>query len=233
MLPGELAGTLRPAICMLLVQGLGQGCGRNCRAWGSGKQSSMAITVGLHHVTRYDYDKPIGLGPQVVRLRVTPRGVERHVGYALVSDTPPGGAPFSVAATGSVVTLKTAAVTAEVELRPDLRVTFRDADGGVLNEDLPGKELGITLEGRKVTVYKRLQDGERFIGMGEQLGNLDRRGSVITLRNTDNYRYDDPKVKSAILGRLDFREPLPGARVTQRRRRERLGHESRLFVTGV
>ena len=132
--------------------------------------------------------------PQVVRVRVTPQGVERHAGYALVSDTPPGGTPFSVAAADTVVALKTAEITAEVELRPDLRITFRDADGSVINEDLPGKELGITLEGRKVTVYKRLQDDERFIGMGEQLGNLDRRGSVITLRNTDNYRYDDPKV---------------------------------------
>ena len=52
----------------------------------------------------------------------------------------------------------------------------------------------MTLVGNKITVYKRLQSDERFIGMGEQLGNLDRRGSVITLKNTDNYRYDDPKV---------------------------------------
>ena len=52
----------------------------------------------------------------------------------------------------------------------------------------------MTLLGNKVTVYKRLQADERFIGMGEQLGNLDRRGTVLTLKNTDNYRYDDPKV---------------------------------------
>ena len=132
--------------------------------------------------------------PQVIRVIVTPRGSKRIVGYALVSDTPPGGAAFSVAATDAMVSLKTSAVTADIELRPDLRVSFKDADGAVLNEDLPGKELGMTVEGRKLTAYKRLQDGERFIGMGEELGNLDRRGSVITLKNTDNYRYDDPKV---------------------------------------
>ena len=132
--------------------------------------------------------------PQVVRVRVTPEGSKRNVGYALVTDSPPGDSAFSFAATDDLVSLKTSAVTAEVELRPDLRITFKDADGNVLNEDMPGKELGITVEGRKVTAYKRLQDDERFIGMGEELGNLDRRGSVVTLKNTDNYRYDDPKV---------------------------------------
>ena len=93
-----------------------------------------------------------------------------------------------------VVSVKTSNITAEVELRPDLRITFKDANGNVINEDLPGKELGMTLVGDKITVYKRLQSDERFIGMGEQLGNLDRRGTVLTLKNTDNYRYDDPKV---------------------------------------
>ena len=132
--------------------------------------------------------------PAVIRVVVTPNGTRRHAGYALVTDRPPDFTGFSVSAADSIVTLKTASVTAEVELRPDLRVTFKDAGGQVINEDLPGKELGITLVGDKVTVYKRLQADERFIGLGEQLGNLDRRATVVTLRNTDNYRYDDPKV---------------------------------------
>ena len=132
--------------------------------------------------------------PQVIRVRVTPQDSTRKVGYALVSDTPSAGVQFSVATSDTVVSVKTSNVTAEVELRPDLRITFKDANGNVINEDMPGKELGMTLVGDKVTVYKRLQSDERFIGMGEQLGNLDRRGAVLTLKNTDNYRYDDPKV---------------------------------------
>jgi alpha-glucosidase len=132
--------------------------------------------------------------PHVIRVRVTPNSTQRHVGYALTTDEPPEFSQFSVSVAEPIVTVKTANVTAEVELRPDLRIMFRDAGGQVINEDLPGKELGITLVGDKITVYKRLQADERFIGMGEQLGNLDRRGAVITLRNTDNYRYDDPKV---------------------------------------
>ena len=43
----------------------------------------MSIQVSLHHVTRYHYDRPIGLGPQVVRLRPAPHCRTRVLSYSL------------------------------------------------------------------------------------------------------------------------------------------------------
>ncbi|QEC67902.1 glycoside hydrolase family 31 protein [Panacibacter ginsenosidivorans] len=126
----------------------------------------------------------------IIRVRVSKNKRISNFSYALVDTAVPAFNNISIEDKGNTVILSTSVIVAEIRKQPFFKIIFRDKQGDILNEDADATGFA----GDRVTAYKQLQDGERFIGMGEALGNLDRRGSGITLNNTDNYKYSDPRV---------------------------------------
>lgn len=84
------------------------------------------------------------------------------------------------------ITLSHGSLNLEINRNP-LRFTFRNANQEVLCED--DHAFGITWNADQVTCFKKLQDGERFIGLGEKTGPLDRKGNGYTNWNTDAFGY--------------------------------------------
>jgi len=77
--------------------------------------------------------------------------------------------------------------------RQTLNIRFSNTDGNTILEDVP--DFGICWIGTEVNCYKKLRDDEKFIGLGEKTGDLNRRGKGYVNWNTDSYDYgidDDP-----------------------------------------
>lgn len=93
--------------------------------------------------------------------------------------------------------LKTAEVELKVQKNP-LRLRFYNAEGTLVHAD--HATFGTGWIGSEATAYKEIFEGERFIGLGEKTGGLDRRGSAYVNYNTDNFAYPpdaDPLYLSA------------------------------------
>ncbi len=132
------------------------------------------------------------LGAQGVRIQIDPAGRFETNPYALTEEAERLASGHGFASQGGAAegVLRYASTDAclEVQLNP-LRFTLLDAAGHVLCADDPG--LGTSFLGTETTVYKTLQPGERFIGLGEKTGPLDRRGRAYTHWNTDYFGYGE------------------------------------------
>jgi alpha-glucosidase len=124
-------------------------------------------------------------GEETVRVTVQREPVPETFSYAVV--TRPQGEFASVHDTPDQLVLTTAKLKVVVHKRP-FRMEYFTRDGALLQADDPG--FAISWIGNEVTNYKQLQDGERFIGLGEKTGPLDRRGNAYVNWNTDDYGYE-------------------------------------------
>lgn len=124
------------------------------------------------------------LTPGLIRVQATRAKEFEDFSYAVIAE--PGDVVFNCVDEKDHLLLTTDALKVVIKRNP-LAITFENPGGQVINQD--EDDFGISWINSEVTNYKKLQEGERFVGLGEKTGNLDRRGLGYLNWNTDSFAY--------------------------------------------
>ena len=122
--------------------------------------------------------------PSIIRVRMDDGPLGEDFSYAVISE--PRKTKGAINETEGEIIIRTDSLLARINKEP-FAIAFYTPDGRLINKDEEG--LTTSWTGEEVTTYKSMQDGERFIGLGEKFGGLDRRGNGYTNWNTDAYGY--------------------------------------------
>lgn len=121
---------------------------------------------------------------RIIRISATLEESFEDFSYAVVAT--PQSDNHTLTEHHDAIEIRTEALILTITKSP-VRFSFRTIDQQLINEDDPA--FGTSWNGEQVTTYKKLQEGERFIGLGEKTGPLDRRGQGYQNWNTDAYAY--------------------------------------------
>jgi len=122
---------------------------------------------------------------EIIHITIIPHGINALKHSYAVIDSDDFPLP-KIIETEDKFTLQTDSLILEVSKDP-VRFALKNADGHILNED--DSAFGTSWIANQVCTYKRIQNEERFIGLGEKVGPLDRRGRAFTNWNTDAFAY--------------------------------------------
>lgn len=149
----------------------------------------------LHLRTENAYIEITAYSTSTIRIRMDKKPLGRDFSYAVIEK--PGHVEASLEETDQEVRYTTESLQLVIQKFP-FSVAFCTKDGRVISEDVKG--MGTNWIGEQATTYKNLQPGERFIGLGEKTGNLDRFGSGYVNWNIDayGYRVDQDPIYSSI-----------------------------------
>ena len=126
------------------------------------------------------------MNENIFRIRIVRNEFGPDFSYSVVAK--PEATPFTREESGSMIRIRTSTTILEINKNP-LRLVFKSSDGKIISQDDPA--LGTLWSGTEVTTCKTLFPDEKFIGLGEKTGNLDRRGSHYWHWNTDNPHHNN------------------------------------------
>lgn len=136
------------------------------------------------------------LASDLVRVRFTPKREFSPDSSWAIEGVPVTTTEVAVLETPEVITLTSSSLKTTIQKNP-CRLTFADLRGVVLNKDDSLK--GMAWSGSEVCVWKEMPVDENYFGFGEKAGRLERRGTAMTMWNSDipAYRADtDPLYES-------------------------------------
>ena len=122
--------------------------------------------------------------PSVIRVRMDRQELGRDFSYAVIAQ--PEKTKVSITQNNSEIIVLTDSIKTVIGKAP-FTVSFYTPNGKVINQNEKG--LNTSWVNESVTAYRKLQPNERFVGLGEKTGNLDRFGNGYTNYNSDNYGY--------------------------------------------
>lgn len=126
--------------------------------------------------------------PSIIRVNISKNFRSPDTSYAVIQTE----SALNYSETASEILVNTSEIKLVINKSP-IRFSFFSADGRPLSSDHPG--FGTNWQNSKVTNYRKLYPDERFIGLGEKKGNLDRRGNKVNNWNAD-LGGDDPQYKT-------------------------------------
>ena len=125
----------------------------------------------------------------IVRIRVDRTALPTDFSYAVIQQ--PVGNFNDIREYGDSLLLLTDSIRVIINKNP-IRFRLLTLSGIPVSEDYSG--LGLSWQGTEVTCYKKLFADEKFIGLGEKTGPLNRRGNAYVNWNSDipaySYRQD-------------------------------------------
>jgi alpha-glucosidase len=131
--------------------------------------------------------------PTIIRINISKKHSGTDNSFAVIREAIDD---FEFDESADAIELNTPALKLSINKSP-LRFNFFTVDGKSLSED--DSRFGTNWQGERVVTYRKLYADEKFIGLGEKTGNLNRRGTSYTNWNTDAVDYNsksDPLYKT-------------------------------------
>ncbi|MEO8148844.1 MAG: TIM-barrel domain-containing protein [Bacteroidia bacterium] len=143
-----------------------------------GETVELIATNGFVNITPYTQN--------IIRIHFSKQPIKDDFSYSVIEK--PQKVNASLDPMAQLFFLRTDSIDVTIQTNP-LRFSCTTKDNRIIiNDDLG---LGISWIGDEITAYKKINTDEKFIGLGEKTGHLNRKGEGYTNWNTDAYSYSD------------------------------------------